>query len=161
MLKLAQLSANTNDQSLFWPLIFRGVTTVTMFLPLSLATLGPLPREDVGAGSGFYNLTRQLGGSFGIAILTLVLDHQQDVHRAQLLLHLNGTNPILQQRLEAMTRWMGGRGDQALQLLSQQVDQQAALLAYADVFRLVAIVFLAALPLVLLLGKPAQPQPSS
>jgi hypothetical protein len=56
-----------------------------LWWPLSLATLGPLPREDVGAGSGFYNLTRQLGGSFGIAVLTLVLDHQRAVHRAHLV----------------------------------------------------------------------------
>ena len=161
MWNLAQISTDTNEQSLFWPLIFRGVTTVTMFLPLSLATLGPLPREDVGAGSGFYNLTRQLGGSFGIAILTVVLDHQQAVHRAQLLVHLNSTSPILQQRIEMMTRWMDGRGDQALLLLNKQVNQQAALLAYADVFRLVAMVFLAAIPLVLLLGKPIPQQTST
>lgn len=159
MWHMAQISPETNDQSLFWPLIFRGVTTVMMFLPLSLATLGPLPREEVGAGSAFYNLMRQLGGSFGIAILTVVIDHQQVVHRAQLLEHLNSTNPYLQQRLEAISNWMDGRSDQALLLLSQQVDQQAALLAYGDVFRLVAMVFLAAMPLVLLLGKPT-PQPS-
>jgi DHA2 family multidrug resistance protein len=126
-----------------------------MFLPLSLATLGPLPREEVGAGSGFYNLTRQLGGSFGIAMLTVVLDHQQAVHRSQLVEHLASTNPLLQQRLAGMTSWLDGHANQALELLSLQVDRQAALLAYADVFRLVALVFALAIPLVLLLGKPS------
>ena len=50
---------------------------------------------------------------------------------------------------------MRGQGDQqVLEILSRQVDQQAALLAFGDVFRLVALVFLLAIPLVLLLGRP-------
>jgi MFS transporter, DHA2 family, multidrug resistance protein len=169
MLQLARLGPDTGEHSLFWPLIFRGVTTVMMFLPLSLAALGPLPKSDVGAGSGFFNLMRQLGGTFGIAVLTVVLDHQRAVHRSQLVQHLASTNPLLQERLQQLQLWLaasGGRptdaagADQALQLLSLQVDRQAALLAYGDVFRLVALVFLLAIPLVLLLGRPAEQEGS-
>lgn len=161
MTSLASIGPDTGERSLFWPLIMRGSTTVMMFLPLSLATLGPLPKHDVGSGSGFYNLTRQLGGTFGIAVLTVVLDHQRAVHRAQLLEHLGSTNPQLQQHLFLLRQFlsmrgmMGGEGDQqALEILSRQVDLQAALLAFGDVFRLVALVFLLAIPLVLLLGRP-------
>ena len=166
MLQLAGIGPDTGDQSLFWPLIFRGVTTVMMFLPLSLAALGPLPKSDVGAGSGFFNLMRQLGGTFGIAVLTVVLDHQRAVHRTQLVQHLASTNPLLQERLQQLQLWLattgstspaGGGSEQALELLSLQVDRQAALLAYGDVFRLVGLVFLLAIPLVLLLGRPAKP----
>lgn len=164
MVQLSAIGPDTGEDSIFWPLIFRGVTTVMMFLPLSLATLGPLPKEEVGAGSGFYNLTRQLGGSFGIAALTLVLDHQRAVHRAQLVEHLSITNPLLQERLRLLELWMQsenpGHGlmrDQALQLLSLQVDRQAALLAFGDVFRLVGLVFALAIPLVFLLGRPESP----
>jgi len=105
LLQLAGIGPDTGDQSLFWPLIFRGMTTVMMFLPLSLATLGPLPKAEVGAGSGFYNLTRQLGGTFGIAVLTVVLDHQRAVHRSQLVQHLATTNPLLQERLQRLAAW--------------------------------------------------------
>jgi DHA2 family multidrug resistance protein len=162
MLQLSAIGPDTGEDAIFWPLIFRGVTTVMMFLPLSLATLGPLPKQDVGAGSGFFNLTRQLGGSFGIAALTFVLDHQRAVHRAQLVEHLSITNPLVQERLRLLHLWMQsnnpGHGlldDQALQLLSSQVDRQASLLAFGDVFRLVGLVFALAIPLVLLLGKPS------
>ncbi|MCX5968618.1 MAG: DHA2 family efflux MFS transporter permease subunit [Cyanobacteria bacterium] len=161
MTSLATIGPDTGERSLFWPLIMRGSTTVMMFLPLSLATLGPLPKHDVGSGSGFYNLTRQLGGTFGIAVLTVVLDHQQAVHRAQLLEHLGNTNPMVVQHLLRLREFlavrgmMRGQGDQqALEILSRQVDLQAALLAFGDVFRLVALVFLLAIPLVLLLGRP-------
>jgi DHA2 family multidrug resistance protein len=161
MASLATIGQDTGERSLYWPLIMRGATTVMMFLPLSLATLGPLPKQDVGSGSGFYNLSRQLGGTFGIAVLTVVLDHQQAVHRAQLLEHLTSTNPIVQQHLFGLRAFVAlrqaGRGhldQQALEILSRQVDQQAALLAFGDVFHAVALVFLLAIPLVLLLGRP-------
>jgi len=160
MISLAAIGPDTGGDQLFWPLILRGVTTVMMFLPLSLATLGPLPRADVGAGSGFYNLSRQLGGSFGIAVLTVSLDHQLAVHRAQLAEHLPSTSPLLQQRLAQMQAVLQRSGvdvetarRQALEMLSQALDRQAALLAYGDVFRLVGLVFLLAIPLVLLLGR--------
>jgi DHA2 family multidrug resistance protein len=164
MLSLAAIGPDTGADQLFWPLILRGATTVMMFLPLSLATLGPLPPRDVGAASGFYNLSRQLGGTFGIAVLTVVLDHQRAVHRARLVEHLPSTSPLLQQRLFELQQMFGqGGGDgetarrQALDLLSQGLDHQAALLAFGDVFRLVALVFLLAIPLVLLLGRSARP----
>ena len=61
------------DAKLFWPLIIRAIGTVLMFLPLNLATLGPIPKKDVSAAAGFFNLTRQLGGSVGVALLTTLL----------------------------------------------------------------------------------------
>ena len=166
MTSLSRIGPDTGAEALWWPLIFRGVTTVMMFLPLSLATLGPLPRQEVSAGSGLYNLTRQLGGTFGIAVLTVVLAHQRAVHRAHLVASLAITDPRLQERLATLQAWLtsrggaggggagGGAAEQALALLNQQVEQQAALLAYSDVFRLVGLVFVAVLPLVLLLGQP-------
>lgn len=161
MLTLSAVGPDTGEHSLFWPLIFRGATTVMMFLPLSLAALGSLPRSEVGSGSGFFNLSRQLGGTFGIAGLTVLLDHQQAVHRSQLLNHLDEANPLLQQRLQVLEGAIGAAsgGDghaQALAVLGHQVDLQASLLAYGDVFRAVGAVFLLAIPLVLLLAEPSQ-----
>ena len=159
--QLGRIGPETGQEALFWPLILRGVATVTMFLPLSLATLGPLPRTAVGAGSGFFNLSRQLGGTFGIAALTVILDHRQAEHRAHLVEHLSVTDPLLQQRLQQLQAFLAVRApgpgeaqQQALALLSHQLDQQAALLAYGDVFRVVGMVFLLAIPLVCLLGRP-------
>ena len=57
-----------------------------MFLPLNMATLGPIPKKDVGKATGFFSLTRQLGGSIGVALLvTLLLDQRQAFHRAVLV----------------------------------------------------------------------------
>jgi hypothetical protein len=58
-----------------------------MFLPLSLAAIGPIPRQDVAKATGVFNLTRQLGGSIGVAVLSTVLDHRSAFHRAVLVAH--------------------------------------------------------------------------
>jgi DHA2 family multidrug resistance protein len=165
MMQLSAIGPDTGEHSLYWPLIQRGCTTVMMFLPLTLVSLGSLPKSEVGSGSGFFNLSRQLGGSFGVAGFTLVLDHQQAVHHAQLVQQISNNNPLIQQRLQRLEEFMqfSGQGSsnaqhQAMELLTRQVDLQAALLAYGDVFRAIAVLFILAIPLVLLMGRASQPQ---
>lgn len=160
MFDLAQITPQTGTDSLFWPLVWRGATTVLMFLPLSLAALGGLPPEDISAGSGFYNLMRQLGGSIGIAILASLLDRRQAFHRAMLLTDLSAYDRETLQRLEALTGYFQSRGvdaaiaqQQALETLDRLVSLQSAVLSYADIFRFVGIIFLCSLPLLLFLGK--------
>jgi DHA2 family multidrug resistance protein len=160
MFQLAAITPQSGTDDLFWPLVWRGAFTVFMFLPLSLAVLGPLPKQDISAGSGFYNLTRQLGGSIGIALLTTLLDRRQAFHRAILLAKLTPYDPETNQRLDLLNGALQSQGmdaataqQQALALLSRTVDTQAAVLSYADCFRVVGIGFLCSLPLLLFLGK--------
>ncbi|MEH2180834.1 DHA2 family efflux MFS transporter permease subunit [Nostoc sp.] len=160
MFQLAAITPQTGIDDLFWPLVWRGAFTVLMFLPLSLAVLGPLPKQDISAGSGFYNLTRQLGGSIGIALLTTLLDRREAFHRAILLTKLSPYDPETTQRLDLLNGALQSQGmdattaqQQALALLSQTVDIQAAVLSYADCFRVVGVGFLCSLPLLLFLGK--------
>ncbi len=160
MFQLADITPQTGTSDLFLPLIWRGAATVLMFLPLSLATLGALPKEDIAAGSGFYNLTRQLGGSIGIAILTTLLAQREAFHKAILLTKLTPYDLETNQRLDLLTgAFQNGGADaatahqQALASLEQLVNTQAAVLSYADCFRFVGVVFLCSLPLLLFLGK--------
>jgi DHA2 family multidrug resistance protein len=160
MFNLANITPQTGTDNLFWPLVWRGAVTVLMFLPLSLATLGSLPKEAVSAGSGFYNLTRQLGGSIGIALLTTLLQQREAFHRAMLVTNVSVYNWQTNQRLDALTGAFQSRGSdaatahqQALASINQLVNTQAAILSYADVFRFVGVIFLCSLPLLLFLGK--------
>jgi DHA2 family multidrug resistance protein len=160
MYKLANITPQTGTDDLFMPLVWRGAVTVLMFLPLSLAALGPLPKQDISSGSGFYNLTRQLGGSVGIALLTTLLQQREAFHQNVLLSKLTPYSLETKQRLDLLTGAYQNSGSdaatahqQALQTLQQLVNIQAAVLSYADIFRFVGIVFLCSLPLLLFLGK--------
>jgi DHA2 family multidrug resistance protein len=166
MYAFTQINTDTGAQDLFWPLIWRGFGTVIMFLPLSIATLGSLPKKDVSAGSGFFSLTRQLGGSIGIAAITTLVAKQQFVHRAQLVYDISDLNPAYQLRSsDANSYFNTTSGDptaiqtRALSLIDHSLNVQAALLSYRDVFYFVGFIFLCALPLVLLLKGRPQPVP--
>lgn len=159
-LMLAQINPETSAGSLFIPLFLRGLGGPIMFLPLSLATLGDLPKDKVASGAGFYNLTRQLGSSIGIAIITSLLSYREAVHRSVLVVHEGQGSPVLKLRLGylqgALSRVSSdpaGTHLRALKLLDVGINQQSLLLSFADIFRYVAIAFTLSLPLLLLLGR--------
>ncbi len=160
MFDLAKITPQTGTDDLFYPLLWRGAATVLMFLPLSLATLGTLPKAEISAGSGFYNLTRQLGGSIGIALLTTLLTQREAFHRDILLEKITAYDPQTSGQIDAIAGAFQSSGvdattasQQALAALSQTVNLQAAVLSYADVFRVVGVAFLCSLPLLVFLGK--------
>ncbi|HEY9627330.1 MAG TPA: DHA2 family efflux MFS transporter permease subunit [Coleofasciculaceae cyanobacterium] len=160
MFKLSDITPQTGTEDLFMPLVVRGAVTVLMFLPLSLATLGSLPKAAIASGSGFYNLTRQLGGSIGIALLTTLLQQREAFHKDILLSKISPYDWATNQRLAQLTgAFQSGGSDattahqQALLSLEQIVNQQAAVMSYADVFHFVGVIFLCSLPLLLFLDK--------
>lgn len=159
-LLLMRLNPQTSAESLFWPLVLRGLGGVLIFMPLSIATIGPLPKREIAAGSGFYSLTRQLGSSIGIALITTMLVRQQALHRSVLVEKVSAFRMPSVDRLHSLTAsFMATNRDpvagqqQALALMDRIVTGQATLLAYSDLFFYVAVLFVISLPLLLLLGK--------
>ncbi|MGH7995852.1 MAG: DHA2 family efflux MFS transporter permease subunit [Opitutaceae bacterium] len=157
---LAGINPDTSADALFWPLFLRGLGSVCMFLPLTLATLGSLSLEDVASGTGFYNLTRQLGGSIGIAILTTIVAHREAVHRAILVQRINPARSQVMHRLSVLTRAFARHSadpvaahHRALAAIDALVNSQSMLLSFADAFVYVAVAFIVTLPLVFLLGR--------
>ena len=160
MFSLAGITPQSGTDDLFMPLLWRGGVTVMMFLPLSLASLGGLPKQDISAGSGFYNLMRQLGGSLGIAILTTLLAQREAFHRAVLSAKLTDGNIMTQDRLFMLDQLFQTEGadpvtahQRALAVLQETIGTQAAVLSYSDIFHFVGVMFICSLPLLLFLGK--------
>ena len=158
---LMGLNPGTGVQTIFWPLILRAVGSVMMFMPLSLAALGPLPKREIAAGSGMYSLTRQMGSSVGIALITTMVTRRMAEHRVTLVSHVTSYRQPVVDRLHTMSAAFGGDMDpaaaqhHALGAIDRIVDGQAALIAYSDIFSYVVIVFVLSLPLLFLLGGKA------
>ncbi|HKA89353.1 MAG TPA: DHA2 family efflux MFS transporter permease subunit [Haliangiales bacterium] len=163
LVMLARLSPQTGEVDLFWPLIVRAFGTVFMFLPLSLATIAPIPKQDMAAATGFYNLTRQLGGSIGVAVLATLLSDRTAFHRAVLAEKLVPSDPHVIERISSMTAAFAARGmspqaahQMALGLLDRTVQAQSAVMSFGDTFLATAALVLCFLPLVLVLGRAAK-----
>ena len=50
-----------------------------------MATVCPLPKEEIGNATGIYNLMRNVGGSIGISMVTTLLARHAQAHQAMLL----------------------------------------------------------------------------
>jgi len=158
---LTPLNPQTTASDFFWPLIVRSFGTIFMFLPLQLAALAPVPKKDVSAATGLFNLTRQLGGSVGVALLTTLLDKRTAFHSAVLSEKLVSSDPSVLARAQMLTQAMLAKGFDtlsakaaAMKMLSGIVRQQAACMSFGDTFWATLALILGGLPLVFLLGKP-------
>jgi DHA2 family multidrug resistance protein len=104
-----------------------------------------------------FNLTRQLGGSLGIALMATLLGRFQRAEKAVLTEHVVRTAPDVQARLDMITQGLMAKGatlfaakQQAIAILDRQVAAQASVLAFGKIYLLNGIMLLAALPLLLL-----------
>lgn len=160
MYMLSKLSANTGGEQVAFALIVRGVGMAMLFVPLTLATLAGLPKQELAEGSALYNLSRQLGGSAGIAFLSTFVNHRLDAHYAVLSEHITAYSPGVILRLQQLQQFFMGQGYaagtaklQGLSLMQKTVLQQASVMSYNDAFVLMGFVFLLLMPLLLLFEK--------
>jgi DHA2 family multidrug resistance protein len=160
MWMLGDLSPDTGEDDLFWPLIGRGVGTALIFLPLSIAALGAIPRHEIPAASGLFSLTRQMGGSIGIAVLTTMLEKGALMHRGSLVNNINPLSvPYLQRAffsnfaLTPQTPDPMVASARTLGVLDEIINRQSNILASIDIFRTLSWMFLITLPLIFLLSR--------
>jgi DHA2 family multidrug resistance protein len=158
---LGIISPTTGEPNMYWPMMLRSVGTALMFMPLSMATLGPIPKKDISAASGFYNLTRQLGGSIGVALLSTLLERREAFHRAVIVEKITSGDPQVIARVAGYTARFLGLGytgpdatAHAHKLLDMGVSAQAAVISFGDCFWATSILVACTIPLVFLLGKP-------
>ncbi|MCW3092633.1 MAG: family efflux transporter permease subunit [Ferruginibacter sp.] len=151
------LSPDTNADNFFWMLIVRGVGMGMLFIPITTLSLSTLKGQQIGQGAAFTGMMRQLGGSFGVALITTFMSRQNMTHRSDLVSKLEATNPAVQQRVQAMQHAFIGKGmntDAALKssytALDHMVTKQAAVLSYMDVFFYLGLIFLVCVPFVLM-----------
>lgn len=157
MYQLSSLTFDAGAHDMFWPLIWRGTGLGLIFVPLTNATMAELPDKDLAQGTGMFNLTRQLGGSMGIAIMATLLTRFTTMQKASLTEHVVAGAPATQARLDMLTHGLMAKGmtalsahQQALAILDRQIGVQASVLAFSKIYLLSGILLVAALPLMLL-----------
>jgi DHA2 family multidrug resistance protein len=162
MFMLASMNINSNWNSLFWPLLVRGIGPAGMFIPLSVATLGPIPKNELGMASGFFNLMRQIGGSIGVAVLATMLSKRQEFHFDRLREQVSIYSPTAQHYYSQAQQMLVFKGFDttsaqkgALSLLERITQLHSMILAFKDAYIFVGVMFFISLPLIFLLGSGA------
>ena len=159
------LTPDTGKEAFFWMLIFRGIGMGLLFIPITALSLSTLKGQQIGQGASFTGMMRQLGGSFGIALITTFMVHQNVVHRSALVSHIASDNPDVQQRVQGMQHNYISKGmapdvalKSAYQALEYMVMKQAAVLSYMDVFLYLGFMFLLCIPFVLMVKEKKAPK---
>ncbi len=154
------LTPDTPKEAFTWMLILRGLGMGMLFIPITSLSLSSLKGQQIGQGASFTGMMRQLGGSFGIAIITTYMARQNIKHKADLSSMLRLDNPAVQQRIANMKQGYIAKGmspenalGSAYKSLEYSVANQAGVLSYMDVFMFIGIMFLCCIPFVLLVKQ--------
>jgi DHA2 family multidrug resistance protein len=156
----AKISPTAGESDFFWPLIVRGVGLGLIFLPITTMSLAGLQGKDAGQAAGITGMIRQLGGSFGVAIVGTYLERSIAQNRVGLLPNISLYNPETVQRIQAFTQNFISRGfpaeqarQQAYAALEGILMKQVSIITYAQVFSALGIFFVACLPLIFLIKR--------
>lgn len=153
----------TNDWDfweILWPQIFRGVGLMMSFVPINNISLGTLSPEQMKNASGLYNLTRNLGGAVGLAGLTTILNDRTDLHLARLHEAVTWSHPAAQEALSKLTTRFHSYGSDAQAMAVKQLTllahKQGVVMAFADVFFLLTLLFVGLGVGAIFMKKPTQ-----
>jgi DHA2 family multidrug resistance protein len=171
---MARLNLHVDAVHLIPGLLLTGAGMAIMLTVLTTAAMRTMPIALLPMASSLYNLVRRVGGNIGYAFIATEVTHRTAVHRARLIEHVHLYDASTMQNLDGLTGRLLGSGvaeavahNSALQLLAGTVRRQASMLAFNDVFWLMAMLFVLGVPFLLLLGSrgrrttsvPGQPVP--
>ena len=155
---MTYLTKDWDFWELLWPQIFRGVGLMLAIVPINNIALGTLPPERLKNASGLYNLMRNLGGAIGLAAINTVLNDQIDLHLARLHELVNWARQPAVETLDKLTQRFSDFGTDAQLMALKQlmgiVRQQATVMAFADVFLILTVLFGALAVLSVVMKRP-------
>jgi DHA2 family multidrug resistance protein len=132
--------------------VLQGFGLGFIFTPLSTITFSTLPRHLLTQGTALFSLTRNIGGSCGVAIVVALLSENTQIVHSRMVEHLRPDNPLAQAPFLAAPYSLSLPSGVAA--LNAEVTRQAQMIAYIDDFYLMGVIVIAALPLLLLLRRP-------
>jgi DHA2 family multidrug resistance protein len=156
---MTSLTRDWDFWELLWPQIFRGVGLMLAMVPINNVALGTLTADRVKNASGLYNLMRNLGGAVGLAGIYTFLNDRTDLHIARLHETFTFARPAAVEALNTMTARFSSFGADAKAMALKQMTvlahRQASVMAFADVFLALTLLFVVLAALAILVKKPA------
>ncbi len=157
---MSVLTLGVDYWSLAWPRFLQGLGVGFVFVPLNAVALATIPRVSMGNATALLNVVRNLGGSVGVALVTTLLARRTQEHHSTLVSHVNPFDAETAARLSAWASHFGGLGAdsytaqrRAMATVYSELNRQAQVLAFADDFWLLFVLFCGTLVLLPLLER--------
>jgi DHA2 family multidrug resistance protein len=122
-----------------------------LFVPLTTVSLATLPPEQRTEGTGLFNLSRNIGSSVGISVVTSLLTQSTQANHADIAQHVTAVNRVFES--PTIAQFWNPATDAGRAALDAMITQQAQIIAYIDDFKLLMIATLAVIPLLVVFKK--------
>ncbi len=159
--ELGHLSPQSDSHSVLLGQVLRGLGIGFLFIPVSVTAYQSLKGAQIAQGTALWNLSLQMGGSLGIAVLNTYVISMTQFHRANLTGHLAAGSTVFSERQAGLAQSLVSHGlgmpqamGAAAGLIDQTVQAQAITMAYNDAFLLIGTVYVFVFPVILLLTRP-------
>jgi len=157
---LSSLSLDAAYSDLAWARVYQAFGLAFLFVPINTAAYTGIPQGKTNNVSALMNLSRNLGGSFGIAILSTILARRTQYHINTLGYHTTSYDPNYLNWLNKTAQYLQQQGATAMEatqkatgIIWARVLKQSAMLAFLDAYHILMILVLCVIPLVFLLRK--------
>ncbi|WP_062206648.1 DHA2 family efflux MFS transporter permease subunit [Aureimonas sp. AU12] len=155
------MSGITHDwdfRELFIPQILRGFGLMMAMVPINNIALGTLSPQKMKGASGLYNLTRNLGGAVGLAVINTMISDRTALHYDRLAERVSWGRQVAEDRLDDMAATFSARGldgaDAAIGQMVALVRREASVMAFSDVFLALTVLFVGLCALSIFIRKP-------
>jgi DHA2 family multidrug resistance protein len=158
-LSMSHFNADIDYWNIALPGLYRGFGSGLIFIPMTTLSLAAVSNEEMGTASGLFNMVRTIGGSIGIAILVAMLSSHTQMHQSYLAQQVDPFRfaiwshsfPAASGLLDGVTRHGSAP---LLGMVYQEVQHQAAVLAFVDDFRLISYILFFLSPVVFMMRRP-------
>jgi DHA2 family multidrug resistance protein len=163
---LSVLNLQAGYWDIFWPQLLQGVGMSLLFVPLTTISMDAIPREKMGNATSLFNLMRNIGGSIGIAMTGTLLARHNQAGTNMLGANVTAYDPAAQSMFAGLRQaFMAAGSDittataRANAALFGLVQRQATMVSFVGIFQLLGVLFVALIPLVLLMKRPKSGAP--
>jgi MFS transporter, DHA2 family, multidrug resistance protein len=156
---MARFNLFADFGTIIWPRVVMGVGLGFLWIPLTTLTLSMINKEKMGNATGIFNLVRNLGGSFGVAVVTTLLARRTQFHQSRMIDHLTSLDIGLQLNVSQISQILQEKGyatlsDQgALSLIYDKLLKEASVLSFNDAFHFLFIIMAGMLVLIPLMRR--------
>ncbi len=155
---MASFDLQTDYGTFMWGRIYQASGFAFLFIPINTAAFRGIPPQKSSSASAIINVSRNIGGSVGISLVTTHLAQMAQVHQTTLVAHASMLNLAYRNtlaQLSGLFELHGNVGSQAQQKATGEIfamiQQQAMMMSFLDSFKMLAIVMIALAPFVYLM----------
>jgi DHA2 family multidrug resistance protein len=151
-------SLHSGAGDFYLPLVLRGMGLGALSVPINTITMWGLEGHDLAEGSALSSITRSLGGSIGIALITVFLQWRDALHWNRLVSNVTNFDYPTRETMQTLTHKFTSSGfastvahNQAYQAIAGTVSRETNMMSYNDIFLAVGVLFLFCIPFLVLM----------